>query len=122
MKPVITSMLCVTLAQMLAAPLAEASSGCQSQARSIQSGQEEARVLEAERETLLEEVEAAGDEWEAAEATRNFGETEAAKADAAKQTYEALKADLISLEETLQEQVSELNAAVSTFNDRCATK
>lgn len=122
MKPVITATLLAFLVTTAAAPVAEARASCYAQAKSIKAGQKEAKALQADRDALLEEVEAAGDEWEAAEQSRLFGAEEAAKADAAKQTYETLKADLVSMEDSLQGQVSDLNAAVSTYNDRCATK
>lgn len=120
MKPVYTAaLLSISLAAM--APSAQALASCSSQAQTIKAGQKQAKALQAEREALLENVELAGDEWESAEASRLFGDAEAAKADEAKATYETLKAELLDVEYDLQGQVSDLNAAVATYNTRCAT-
>ena len=68
---------------VLAAPLASAQS-CAKQAASLQEKQVEAQALAEARLTLVDEVEAAGDAWENAEAMRNFGEEQAIEADTTK--------------------------------------
>ena len=114
--------LCVTALATTPPALARTSpSSCPAQAKSIKAGQADARALRDERDSLLAEVEAAGDEWDAAEQTRLFGESEAGKAEAAKTNYKSMKAELMSLERELQAQVSELNSAVRKYNRRCAT-
>ena len=109
-----------------AAPFASAMSGsavaqCSQQARTLKAQKVAATDLKTERDALVEEVEAAGEAWDVAEATRLFGDAEAQKADAAKAEYDALKAELISLEAKLQEKVSDLNAGVAAYNEACAT-
>ena len=105
-----------------AAHSASLQSDCRAQAKAIKAGQAEAAKLKGQRDDLAAEVEAAGDEWVAAEETRLFGEAEAAKADATSKEYEALQADLARAERDLQERVSALNAAAAAYNTRCASK
>ncbi len=114
-------------AAVLAAPHASAHSAstraeCQAQAKTIKAEQSKLKTLTAKRDEMLEEVEAAGETWEAAEVTRLFGDEEAAKADAAKQDYEALKAELRETEKTLQTRAADMNADVAAYNKQCATK
>lgn len=122
MKSVTVTALLSLSAVAFSTPAAFANASCHSQAKAIKAGQKAAKALKAERDALLEEVEVAGDEWEAAEDTRLFGAEEASKADAAKRDYDALKAELVSVEEDLQGRVSDLNADVAAYNKRCATK
>lgn len=108
------------------APFASALSGsamadCRTQAKTLKAQQASAAKLKGERDALAEEVEAAGETWEAAEETRLFGAEEARKADEAKAAYEALKADLVTLETKLQAKVSDLNSGVAAYNQNCAT-
>ena len=56
---------------------------------------------------------------ENAEALRNFGAEQAAEADATKATYDALKADLLEKETSLQGLVVSLNEQVTAYNSKC---
>lgn len=117
----------LTTTGLFATPLASADdqlarASCNAQAQSIKAGQKAAKSMQADRAELLEVVETAGDEWEAAEASRLFSDSEAAKADIAKQEYEALKAELTELETDLQSRVASLNSAVAAYNSNCVTK
>ncbi|WP_084419249.1 hypothetical protein [Henriciella litoralis] len=106
----------------LAAPSALAASDCSQMARTIKSGQASAKAMAADRDELLLEVEAAGDAWEDQEALRNFSASHAAEADAARAEYEALKAELVSLEDDLQARLSRLNRDAANYNRTCATR
>ncbi len=107
---------------LIASPVALASSSCSSQARSIKELRAEAASLKADRDALVIEVEAAGDAWEDAEATRLFSPDHAARADLALDAYEDLKAELETLEGELQDTVSDVNSRVSRYNTTCATR
>lgn len=105
---------------VLAAPMASAQS-CAKQAASLQEKQVEAQALAEARLTLVDEIEAAGDAWENAEAMRNFGEEQAIEADTTKIAYDTLKADLFEKESSLQVLVATLNEDVQAYNQRCVT-
>ena len=104
--------------QKSAAPMAAAQS-CSQQAAQLQERQVAAQELADARLTLVDQVEAAGDAWENAEALRNFGEEQAAEADATKVAYETLKADLLDKESSLQGLVFSLNEQVTAYNTKC---
>jgi len=107
---------------LIASPVALASLSCSSQARSIKELRAEAASLKADRDALVVEVEAAGDAWEDAEATRLFSPDHAARAGLALDAYEDLKAELETLEGELQDTVSDVNSRVSRYNTTCATR
>lgn len=111
----------------LSTPFASAlSSGavanCSAQARSLKAQQTATTELQAKRDALAADVEVAGEEWDAAEATRLFGDAETAKANEAKAAYEALKADFVTVEAELHDKAAKLNAGVAAFNETCATE
>ena len=118
MKPVISSLSAFTIMILLTAPTASALS-CSQQAAQLQERQTAAQDLAETRSTLAEDVEAAGDAWENAEAMRNFSAEQAAEADATKATYETLKADLMQQETSLQTLVVSLNQEVTDYNKKC---
>ncbi|MFN3214410.1 MAG: hypothetical protein ACE37M_14995 [Henriciella sp.] len=120
MKPMISSLSALMALTVFAAPMASAQS-CAKQAASLQEKQAEAQSLAEARLTLVDEVEAAGDAWENAEAMRNFGEAQAIEADTTKTAYDTLKADLFEKESSLQLLVANLNKDVQTYNQRCVT-
>lgn len=118
MKPVFSSLAAMAAVFVMTAPSASALS-CAQQAAQLQERQAVAQQIAETRLTLVDEVEAAGDAWENAEAMRNFGADEAALADETKLTYETLKADLLDREVALQTQVVSLNDEVAAYNTRC---
>lgn len=120
MKPMISSLSAVAAIVVLAVPVATAQS-CAQQASSLQDQQVEAQALADARLALVEELEAAGDAWENAETMRHFSPEQAAAADSTKTEYEALKADLMSKEQSLQAIVVSLNEDVAAYNQRCLT-
>ena len=93
---------------------------CNTMGQSLQVRQAEAQKKAKAREALLEQVEAAGDTWEDAEATRLFSAGHAATADAAKVKYDTLKADLMRREMALQSLVGQINEDVAAYNGLCA--
>lgn len=118
MKPMISALSAMSAVFILTAPVAQAQS-CHQQAAQLQERQVAAQELADARVALVDEVEAAGDAWENAEAMRNFSAEQAAEADATKVTYETLKADLLEKEASLQTQVISLNDAVTAYNTKC---
>jgi len=118
MKPMISSLSALVAIVILAAPGAIAQS-CSHQAGQLQERQTEAQQIAETRLTLVDEVEAAGDAWENAEAMRHFGSKEADEANATKTEYEALKASLMQKEATLQALVVTLNDQVAAYNTKC---
>lgn len=120
MKPMISSLSALVALTVFAAPMASAQS-CAKQAASLQEKQVEAQALAEARLTLVDEIEAAGDAWENAEAMRNFGEEQAIEADTTKIAYDTLKADLFEKESSLQVLVATLNEDVQAYNQRCVT-
>jgi hypothetical protein len=118
MKPMISALGALSAAFILTAPAAQAQT-CAQQAAQLQERQAEAQAIADARVSLVEEVEAAGDAWENAEAVRNFSAEQAAEADATKATYETLKADLLDKEVSLQTLVVSLNDQVAAYNRKC---
>ncbi len=118
MKPMISSLSALAAIAILAAPGAMAQS-CSQQAAQLQDRQTEAQQIAEMRLSLVDDVEAAGDAWENAEAMRNFGSQEAEEANATKLEYETLKADLMQKEATLQALVVTLNDQVAAYNTKC---
>ena len=118
MKPMISSLGAFGALIILAALPASAQS-CSQHAAQLQERQVAAQELADARVTLVDEVEAAGDAWENAEALRNFGTEQAAEADATKVAYETLKAELFEKETALQGMVVSLNEEVSAYNTKC---
>lgn len=118
MKPMISSCGALAAIFFLSAPVASAQS-CTQQAAQLQERQVAAQELAEARLGLVDEVEAAGDAWENAEAMRNFGAEQAAEADATKDAYETLKADLQEKESSLQILVVSLNEDVTAYNSKC---
>lgn len=118
MKPMISSLSALAAIVVFASPYASALS-CAEQAADLQNRQVKAQKIAEARLTLVDEVEAAGDAWENAEAMRNFGAEQADEADTTKVTYETLKADLIAKEKTLQNSVLSLNQDVAAYNAKC---
>ena len=118
MKPMISSLSALAAIFVIAVPGASAQS-CAQQASDLQQQQVQAQELAEARSSLVEEVEAAGDAWENAEALRNFGDEQAAEADATKVAYETLKADLLDQELNLQALVVSLNDQVAAYNAKC---
>ena len=119
MKPMISSLSAFAAIVVLAVPHASALS-CAEQAADLQTRQVKAQKIAEARLELVEEVEAAGDAWENAEAMRNFGEDQAAEADTTKIAYEGLKSDLFEKEVSLQNLVVSLNQDVAAYNESCA--
>ena len=103
---------------ILTAPTVSAQS-CSQQAAQLQERQVAAQELADARLALVDDVEAAGDAWENAEAMRNFGAEQAAEADLTKTAYDTLKADLTDKEMALQTLVISLNDAVAAYNSKC---
>ena len=118
MKPMISSLSALAAIAIFAAPGAMAQS-CTQQAAQLQDRQTEAQQIAEMRLSLVDDVEAAGDAWENAEAMRNFGSQEAEEANATKLEYETLKADLMQKEATLQALVVTLNDQVAAYNTKC---
>ena len=118
MKPMISSLSALAAIAVLAAPGALAQS-CAQQAAQLQDHQTEAHQIAETRLSLVDDVEAAGDAWENAEAMRNFGSKEAEEANATKLEYETLKATLMQKEATLQALVVTLNDQVAAYNTKC---
>ena len=119
MKPMISSLSALAAIVVLAIPHASALS-CAEQAADLQARQAKAQKTAEARLALVEEVEAAGDAWENAEALRNFGEEQALEADTTKVAYEGLKSDLFEKEVALQNLVVSLNQDVAAYNESCA--
>ena len=119
MKPMISSLSAFVAIVVLAIPHASALS-CAEQAADLQTRQAKAQKTAEARLALVEEVEAAGDAWENAEALRNFGEEQALEADTTKIAYEGLKSDLFEKEVALQNLVVSLNQDVAAYNESCA--
>lgn len=119
MKPMISSLSALAAIVVLAIPHASALS-CAEQAADLQTRQAKAQKIAEARLVLVEEVEAAGDAWENAEALRNFGEDQAVEADSTKVAYEGLKSDLFEKEVSLQNLVVSLNQDVAAYNESCA--
>ena len=119
MKPMISSLSALAAIVVLAIPNASALS-CAEQAADLQTRQAKAQKTAEARLALVEEVEAAGDAWENAEALRNFGEEQALEADTTKIAYEGLKSDLFEKEVALQNLVVSLNQDVAAYNESCA--
>lgn len=118
MKPMISSLSALAAMTLLAVPSASALT-CAQQAANLQNRQIEVQEIADARLALVDEVEAAGDAWENAEAMRNFGSTEAAEADTNKVAYDTLKADLMAQEVALQSMLVELNDDVAMYNSKC---
>ncbi len=118
MKPMISSLTALAASVLILTPAASAFS-CSQKAAQLQDRQAETQALADARLTLVEDVEAAGDAWENAEAMRNFGADQAAEADATKTEYETLKADLLQKESSLQMAVVSLNDEVAAYNTKC---
>lgn len=118
MKPMISSMSAFAAIVILAAPNASALN-CAEQAAELQNRQIKAQEVAEARLVLVDEVEAAGDAWENAEAMRNFGKEQAAEADTTKVAYDTLKADLMDKERALQAMVVSLNDEVAAYNSKC---
>lgn len=118
MKPMISSLGALGVVFLATAPVASALT-CSQQAAQLQERQVTAQEMADARLTLVDEVEAAGDAWENAEALRNFGAEQAAEADATKVAYDALKADLLEKESSLQGLVVSLNDEVAAYNRKC---
>ena len=118
MKPMISSLGALGAVFILTAPSVSAQT-CSQQAAQLQERQVAAQELADARLTLVEDVEAAGDAWENAEALRNFSAEQAAEADATKAAYESLKADLLEKEASLQGLVLSLNDQVTAYNTKC---
>ena len=117
----------LAIAASLTAPTASALSAaqvrqCRALGASLKVRQVEAKTMSADRDGLLETVELAGDEWEAAEVMRNFGAVQAAEADARKTSYDQLRSDLMRKEMALQSAVGMLNVDVYDYNDFCVKK
>ena len=94
MKPMISSLSAFAAMIVIASPSASAMT-CAEQAADLQKRQAHVQKVADARLALVDQVEAAGDAWENAEALRNFGADEAAEADTTKVAYDALKADLM---------------------------
>eukprot|EP00521_Asterionellopsis_glacialis_P021384 CAMPEP_0195320638 /NCGR_PEP_ID=MMETSP0708-20121125/6197_1 /TAXON_ID=33640 /ORGANISM="Asterionellopsis glacialis, Strain CCMP134" /LENGTH=118 /DNA_ID=CAMNT_0040387035 /DNA_START=24 /DNA_END=380 /DNA_ORIENTATION=+ len=114
----ISSLSALAAIAILSAPGALAQS-CSQQAAQLQDQQSEAQQIAETRLSLVDEVEAAGDAWENAEAMRHFGAEEAEEANATKMEYEALKTSLMQKEATLQALVVTLNDQVAAYNTKC---
>lgn len=119
MKPMISSLSALAAMILMASPTASALT-CAEQAADLQKQQAKAQEIADARIALADEVEAAGDAWESAEAMRNFSQDQAAEADATKVAYDSLKADLMVKEQSLQTLVVSLNQDVAAYNQRCA--
>lgn len=118
MKPMISSLSALAAVFVIAAPNASALT-CAQQAAELQNRQIEVQEIADARLALLDEVEAAGDAWENAEAMRNFGTDQAAQADTQKVAYDTLKSDLMDKEVALQSMVISLNDEVAAYNKAC---
>lgn len=118
MKPMFSSLSAVAAVALFAAPAATAQS-CTQQAADLQKQQVQAQEIADARLALVDEVEAAGEAWENAEALRKFSDEQAAEADATKVAYDSLKADLLEKETNLQALVVSLNDQVATYNAKC---
>jgi len=118
MKPMISSLSALAAIVLFAAPSASALT-CAEQAADLQKRQAQVQKIADARIALVDEVEAAGDAWENAEAMRNFGADEAAEADTTKVAYDALKSDLLQKEVALQAMVVSINDEVADYTKRC---
>jgi len=92
---------------------------CRAMGASLQVRQTETEAKASERAALQARIEQAGDEWEAAEAMRLFGQAQAAEATASKERYDGLKQKLARREVALQSTVGMLNRDVYDYNQRC---
>jgi len=118
MKPMISSIGALGATLIFLVPSANALS-CSQHAAQLQERQADTKALADARLTLVDDVEAAGDAWENAEALRNFSAEQATEADLTKTEYESLKADLLQKETSLQTAVIALNDEVAAYNTRC---
>ncbi|MEM1146982.1 MAG: hypothetical protein AAF582_09640 [Pseudomonadota bacterium] len=119
MKTVISApVVFLSAVALLMAPAASALS-CAQEAANLQDRQSQLIDIANERQTLVDQVEAAGDVWEDVEIHRLMSASHAATADQAKAEYEALKADLMQQENALQAQAASLNDEVAVYTARC---
>ena len=118
MKPMISSLSALVAIVVFTVPSASALT-CAQQAADLQNRQSEVQKVADARLALVDELEAAGDAWENAEAMRNFGADQAAQADTTKVAYDALKADLMAKEQSLQAMVVAINDDVAAYTKRC---
>ncbi|MEM9668736.1 MAG: hypothetical protein AAF950_07400 [Pseudomonadota bacterium] len=76
-------------------------------------------ALTAARDELAAAAETAGEDWENAEALRDFGADKAAAADAKKATYDEALIAFEATQRTWQTAGQQLNADFATFNATC---
>lgn len=69
----------------------------------------------------VEQVEAAGERWEAAEEMRLMSPQSANEADSSKANWESLKSEAMREQMALQSRVQMLNKDMAAFNASCAT-
>lgn len=93
---------------------------CQAMGASINVRAGEVKAMKAKRDHALELAEAAGDEWEAAEAVRLFSKAQATEADAKKASYDALKADFMKIDAALISKSGMVNQSIVKYNARCS--
>lgn len=118
----VAAAICFAITPAASALSASQAKACNTLGADLQKRQAKAQKLAAERLSLLDEVEDAGDAWENTETLRNFGDAEAAEADANKATYDSLKRDLLAKEQTLQNLIASLNTEVDAYNAKCVKK
>ncbi|WP_155838157.1 hypothetical protein [Hyphomonas beringensis] len=82
----------------------------------------EIEEMKAKRDELAVVVETRGEAWEDAETLRLASAGHAAKADEAKQAYEAGKKQLMQSEQALQATVRQLNQDIAAYNQTCSTE
>lgn len=92
---------------------------CQAMGASLQVRKQEAQAAMKARAGLYDQVEETGEQWEAAEAVRNFGTDKAAEADGLKTKYDRLKGELRRKDMALSSNVSMINADTAAYASMC---
>ena len=94
---------------------------CGAMQASLTVRQTETLAMQDKRNALAEQVEAAGEAWENAEAMRAFGSAEAETADATLEKFETLKREFHQTQAALESKVNMINASVARYNSLCAS-
>jgi len=95
---------------------------CAVMAKTFEGKSAEIADREAARAEAAAAAEAAGETWETAEAMRNFGEAQAAEADAARATYDAAKRRFEGHDAALRSATQMLNRDIAEYNRTCVSE
>ncbi|MEM8616349.1 MAG: hypothetical protein AAGF20_05380 [Pseudomonadota bacterium] len=111
----------LSMGPMASALTPQEARACNTMGASLQVRQKKAQNEKIALEALAINVEDAGDAWEGDEAMRAFSTAAAQKADASKQAYDTLVAELDRRQRALQSEVVSINSGVMSYNRRCVT-